>query len=212
MALSGGESRFSMQLENPQYRALYRYTKALSAALGYRDRYTRIHSDRVLALSEKLGFRAGLSERELGLLRIGSTFHDIGKIGIPDHILLKPGQLDRGESDEMKKHSELGANIFLATELEAAEDVARVIRHHHENYDGTGYPDGLAGENIPVCSRIIGIADSYDAMAVTRSYHAARTHGEIVEILTAETGHKHAPDLLRLFLEVVERDRGPSPL
>jgi HD-GYP domain-containing protein (c-di-GMP phosphodiesterase class II) len=200
-----------MQHESPQYRALYRYTKALSTALGYRDRYTRIHSERVLKLSEKLGIRAGLSERELGLLRIAASFHDIGKIGIPDHILLKPGQLDEKESGEMKRHSELGEKIFLATELEAADQVALVIRHHHENFDGTGYPDGLAGETIPVCSRIIGIADSYDAMALTRSYHPARPHGEIVEILTAETGRKHAPDLLRLFLEIVEKDRGSIP-
>ena len=201
-----------MQIESPQYRALYRYTKALSAALGYRDRYTRIHSERVVALSEKIGVRAGLSERELALLRIGATFHDIGKIGIPDHVLLKPGRLDPKESEEMKKHSELGERIFLATELEAADQVALVIRHHHENFDGTGYPDGLAGEAIPVCSRIIGIADSYDAMALTRSYHPARPHGEIVDILTAETGRKHAPDLLRLFLEIVEKDRGSIPL
>lgn len=203
-----------MPFENSQYRALNRYTKALSVALGYRDPYTRIHSERVVAMSEKIGLRVGLSQRELGLLRISATFHDIGKIGIPDHILLKPGNLDPREAEEMKKHSELGASILLATELESSEEVATVIRHHHENFDGTGYPDGLAGERIPVCSRIIGIADSYDAMAVARSYHAARPHREIVEILGSEAGRKHAPDLLRLFLEVVERgnDRGPDTL
>jgi len=196
-----------MQSEAPHFSALHRHTRVLSTALGYRDRYTLHHSGRVLALSVKLGIRAGLSEREVGLLRIAATFHDVGKIGIRDHILQKPGQLDQDESEEMKKHSEMGANIVLATELEAAEDVARVIRHHHENYDGTGYPQGLAGENIPLCSRIIGIADSYDAMAVARSYHTARSHGEVVEILVAETGRKHAPDLLRLFLEIVEKER-----
>jgi HD-GYP domain-containing protein (c-di-GMP phosphodiesterase class II) len=187
-----------------QYRALYRYTKALSVALGYRDRYTRLHSDRVLALSQQIGIRAGLSERELGVLRIGASFHDIGKIGIPDHVLLKPTQLDQTEADEMKKHSELGENIILSTEIHGAEDVARVIRHHHENFDGMGYPDGLAGESIPVCSRIIGIADSYDAMALTRSYHLARSHREIVEIMSGESGRKHDRDLLRLFLEIIE--------
>ena len=193
-----------MQVENPSYQALHRYTKALTVALGYRDPYTGLHSDRVLALSDALGTRAGISGRELGLLRISATFHDVGKIGIPDRILLKPAQLDPTETEEMKKHSELGEFIMIATELEASEDVARTIRHHHENYDGSGYPDGLRGENIPILSRIIGIADSYDAMAVTRSYRTARGHREIVEIMSQESGQKHDPDLLRLFFEIVE--------
>lgn len=209
LATKMSERSPGLPTENPQYLALYRYTKALAVALGYRDPYTRIHSDRVVELSERLGVRAGLSERELGLLRIAATFHDIGKIGIPDYILLKPDRLDLVEAAEMKKHAELGANIFRATELEAAEEVARLIHHHHENFDGTGYPDRLSGEGIPLASRIIGIADSYDAMAVTRAYHTARPHREIVEILLEESGRKHAPDLLRLFLADLDEKGGP---
>lgn len=193
-----------MEFADPRYRVLHRYTRALSVALGYRDPYTRIHSDRVLALASETGVRAGLSARELGVLSIGAVFHDIGKIGIRDSVLLKPGRLDSNESEEMKRRSELGANIIRSTEVDEADEVATVILHHHEAFDGSGYPAGLAGETIPVCSRIIGIADSYDAMALARPYHPALSHEEIIVILRNESGTKHAPELLRLFLEVIE--------
>lgn len=187
-----------------RYDTLYRYTKALSAALLVRDRYTRVHSERVLELSLATGRRAGFTVADLAILQIGAAFHDIGKIGIRDHILLKPGRLDIEESEEMRRHAALGAEIMLATDLDEAVDVARVIRHHHENFDGSGYPDGIAGESIPIASRIIGIADSYDAMALARSYHHGRTHREILAILESERGMKHDPALLRYFLDVVE--------
>jgi HD-GYP domain-containing protein (c-di-GMP phosphodiesterase class II) len=190
--------------EDPVYQALLRYTKALAVALGYRDRLTRLHSERVLGLCEAMGARTGLSSPERGILRIAATFHDVGKIGIPDQILLKPARLDDREVRAMRRHAELGAEIVLATELEGASAVATIVRHHHERFDGGGYPDGLTGEDIPVCSRIIGIADSYDAMAQTRSYHLPRGHAEIMAILGEETGGKHDPDLMRAFSEVIE--------
>jgi len=193
-----------LDLEDPTYLALHRYTKALSVALGYRDLYTRVHSDRVVALSEGIGVRLGLSETELGILKISATFHDIGKIGVPDQILLKPGRLDEAEMAAMQQHSEAGADIVTATELEGARQAALVIRHHHERYDGQGYPDGLAGEAIPLCSRIVGIADSYDAMALPRAYHRSKTHSEIMEILREETGGKHDPKLMPVFCEIIE--------
>ncbi|MGK2856876.1 MAG: HD-GYP domain-containing protein [Thermoanaerobaculia bacterium] len=193
-----------MNLEDPTYIALHRYTKALSVALGYRDLYTRIHSDRVVALSEAVGVRLGLSETELAILKISATFHDIGKIGVPDQILLKPGRLDETETAAMQQHAEVGASIVMATELDGAELAATIIRHHHERYDGTGYPDGLAGEAIPLCSRIVGIADSYDAMSTTRAYHPAKTHAEIMQVLLEETGGKHDPKLIEIFREIIE--------
>lgn len=183
---------------------LHKYTKALSVALGYRDQMTRLHSDRVLALSMQMGLRCGLSSREVNALRIGAAFHDIGKIGIPDHVLLKPGRLDQSEWKCMEGHSEIGQHILMATDLKGAKSAALAIRHHHERFDGQGYPDRLRGERIPLAARIIGIADSYDAMAVTRSYHAARKHDEIMDILHAESGEKHDPDLLQMFVKVVE--------
>ncbi len=196
-----------MEPENNVYESLLRYTKALSAALGYRDLMTRLHSERVCGLSLVMGIRCGIEKQELVALRISSSFHDIGKIGIPDAILLKPGKLDEAEWEVMKQHSEIGANIMLATELDGSRRAAVAIRAHHEHYDGNGYPDGLLGEQIPICARIISIADSYDAMAVTRTYHKAKKHRDILAILRDETGGKHDPQLMSLFLDIIEKSR-----
>jgi len=192
------------ELKDPTYVALYRYTKALAVALGFRDMYTRIHSDRVLALAEALGERVGLSEQEMGALRVGAAFHDIGKIGMPDNILLKPARLSDEELAIMQQHSEIGAQIVLATELDGSKEAALVIRHHHEHWDGSGYPDGLAGEDIPICSRIVGIADSYDAMAIPRPYHDGKTHEMVMEMLDSETGQKHDPELMKVFRDLIK--------
>jgi HD-GYP domain-containing protein (c-di-GMP phosphodiesterase class II) len=200
-----------VNLRDPIYTALEQYTKALSVALGFRDLYTRLHSERVVELACAVGARLGLSERDLGILKIGATFHDIGKIGIPDQILLKPGRLDAPETAAMQRHAALGAEILLAIELEGAAEVARVIRHHHERFDGQGYPDGLAGEDIPLMSRIVGIADSYDAMALARAYHPTRTHGQVLELLREETGRKHDPRLMGVFLEVLAESPFRAP-
>lgn len=207
--------------EDPSYPLLHRYTRALSTALGFRDMETRLHSDRVIVLCDHVAEQCGLSERERSILRIGAAFHDVGKIGVPDQILLKPARLEGAELTTMREHSAIGAAIILATELEAAAQAALIIRHHHEHWDGNGYPDGLAGERIPICSRIIGIADSYDAMAITRPYHRRRTHEEIMEILHKETGKKHDPRLMDIFTAVIERpevraswgaqSEGPAP-
>jgi response regulator RpfG family c-di-GMP phosphodiesterase len=196
-----------MELEKQIFDALLKYTKALSVALGYRDLLTRLHSERVRGLSEQIGEYCGLSNNEINALNIAASFHDIGKIGIPDHILLKPSQLDEAEWVTMKQHSEIGEKIMGSTELEGSQLAALLIRHHHEHYNGMGYPDKLSGEKIPICSRIISIADSYDAMAVTRSYHRARTHLEIMAILHEETGGKHDPELMRVFSEIIESSK-----
>jgi HD-GYP domain-containing protein (c-di-GMP phosphodiesterase class II) len=199
-----------MEQEDPVFNALYTYTKALSVALGYRDLLTRLHSERVQGLSVAIGKALELPNNQIDALKIAASFHDIGKIGIPDHILLKPGQFDEAEWEAMKQHSEIGEKIIAATELEGSQQAALVIRHHHEHYDGQGYPDKLAGKDIPICSRIISIADSYDAMAVTRSYHHARTHPEIMAILQTETGTKHDPELMHIFGKIIESSKYKS--
>ena len=193
-----------MKPDDPIYTALYRYTKALSVALGYRDQLTRLHSERVVKLSVAIGARYGLSEEDMGILRVAASFHDIGKIGIPDHILLKPLPFEPAEWEIMKKHPEIGAEIMAATELEGSQQAALVIRHHHEHFNGHGYPNGLSGEDIPIHSRIISIADGYDAMAETRAYHHSRKHSEVMEILSAETGKKYDPQLMYIFSELIE--------
>ena len=199
-----------MEQEDPVFSALYTYTKALSVALGYRDLLTRLHSERVQGLSVAIGKAHGLSKQQLNALKIASSFHDIGKIGIPDHILLKPAQFDKAEWQVMKTHSEIGEKIMAATELDGSKQAAQAIRNHHEHYDGQGYPDNLAGKDIPICSRIISIADSYDAMAVTRSYHHARTHPEIMAILQEENGKKHDPELMQIFCGIIENSKYKS--
>jgi response regulator RpfG family c-di-GMP phosphodiesterase len=196
-----------MEPEETIFTALYTNTKALSVALGYRDLLTRLHSERVHDLSEAIGVGCGLSKKELGIIKIAAAFHDIGKIGIPDRILLKTSQLDEAEREKIEQYSEIGQRIMAATELEGAQQASVVIRHHHENYNGLGYPDSLAGEGIQICSRIIGIADSFDAMAVTRSYHHAKTRLEIMAILHKETGEKHDPELMRIFCEIIESSK-----
>jgi len=193
-----------MELEGYIFSSLLKYTKALSVALAYRDLLTRLHSERVRGLSKQIGEYYGLSNIELNVLNVASSFHDIGKIGIPDHILLKPAKLDEAEWERMKQHAEIGEEIMLSTDLDGSQPAAVLIRHHHEHYNGMGYPDKLSGEDIPICSRIITIADSYDAMAVTRSYHDARTHSEIMAILHEETGIKHDPELMRVFCKIID--------
>lgn len=193
-----------MRQEDRMFEALFNYTKALSVALGYRDQLTQQHSERVQKLAEMLGEACGLSENELRTLKIAAAFHDIGKIGIPDHILLKPDRFDETELEVMRKHAEIGEKILAATELEDAQQAARTVRHHHERFDGTGYPDRLAGEGIPIYSRIISIADNYDAMAMTRSYHHPKMHQEIMVTMENETGRKHDPKLMQIFSGLIE--------
>ena len=193
-----------MVIPEPLYSAFIRQTKSLSVALGYRDLPTRLHSERVRDLSTAIGERYGLSEEELDILKIGASFHDIGKIGMPDHLLLKPSQFDEDDWEVMRLHAEVGEKILLSTELKGSKQAALVIRHHHEYYDGKGYPEGLSADEIPICSRIISIADSYDAMAETRPYHRAKPHAEIMGILRNETGHKHDPAIMSLFCEIID--------
>jgi HD-GYP domain-containing protein (c-di-GMP phosphodiesterase class II) len=193
-----------MELKNESFNALFTYTKALSVALGYRDELTRLHSARVRDLAAAVGLQCSLNDSELEELKIAASFHDIGKIGIPDNILLKPGSFNDAEWAVMKTHSEIGEKIIAATELEGSQKASKLIRHHHERFDGGGYPDRLAGERIPLCARIITITDSYDAMAMTRKYHTAKSHAEVMEVLRQETGKKHDPELMAIFSEVIE--------
>lgn len=201
-----------MAQEDTTFIALYNYTKALAVALGHRDLLTRLHSDRVYGLAGEIGEVFGLTNENLAILKIAALFHDIGKIGIPDAILLKPSKHDAAEWEKMKEHSEIGENIISALEIKYSSRAAKTVRHHHEYYNGQGYPDKLAGEDIPICSRIISIADSYDAMAVTRTYHRARKHLEIMSILESETGTKHDPDLMLIFCRIIESSKYKAAL
>jgi len=146
---------------------------ALANALDVRDSETGGHSDRVLQYMELLIEEVGADTGSTQMLRRGALLHDIGKIGVPDNILRKPAALSESEWVTMKKHPEFGARIVAG--IPFLEDVARIVRHHHERWDGKGYPDGLAGEDIPLGARIFSVADSFDAMTSDRPYRRAMT-------------------------------------
>lgn len=194
-----------MPCDPTKFVSLQHIAQSLTVALGERDQHTRAHCERVVQLSNELGIHLDFTACELDLLMLGAQFHDIGKIGIPDHILHKPASFDEDEWECMKRHTQIGERIILAISNEKSAEVARTVRHHHEHFDGSGYPDGLSGLQIPVYSRIIALADSYDAIAVTRPYHQARAHTAIMDILSSEVGIKHDPDLLYAFSSVIEK-------
>ena len=185
--------------------AMEQIDHSLSVALGERDPGTREHSERVIELSLALGAHIALTEHELSLLSMGARLHDIGKIGIPDRVLGKPASFEADEWECMKQHPLIGERIIKAIGGDHAEAVAAVVRHHHEHFDGSGYPDGLLGTDIPLLSRIISLADCYDAMAEPRPYHKARSHQTVMDILFSEAGNKHDPDLLHAFSALIEK-------
>jgi HD-GYP domain-containing protein (c-di-GMP phosphodiesterase class II) len=186
-------------------------TAGLSVALDERDRTTRDHCDRVSGLSLELGRRCGLSAREIADLGLASVLHDIGKIGIPDEVLKKPAKFNEAERAIMRTHSVRSERIVLAAGLEQGATVALAVRHHHERFDGHGYPDGLAGEAIPILARIVAIADAYDAMARLRPYGSLRTHPQIMNELRREEGRQHDAYLLSKFYALIEASRFKAP-
>jgi putative nucleotidyltransferase with HDIG domain len=166
-----------------------------------KDRYTQGHCERVAFFSCVLAESAGFNSRSLFWFRIGALLHDIGKIIVPTEVLNKPGKLTEEEWAIMKRHPEAG--LELVAEIDFPGDIAAIIRNHHERWDGTGYPDGLSGENIPFAARILCVADVYDALTTTRSYRPGLTHARAAEIMRSSTG-QFDPQLLETFLAWAE--------
>ena len=165
--------------------------ESLSATVDARDSYTAGHSRRVQQLSLAIGRELGLSQAELDLLGHAALFHDIGKLAIPDSILLKPASLTAEEWALMQRHAEEGARII--DRLGFLQDAVPAIRHHHERFDGTGYPDKLKGEEIPLGARIIHVADALDSMLTTRIYRAARPVNEALTEVKEKAGSQFCP-------------------
>ncbi|HMJ32521.1 MAG TPA: HD-GYP domain-containing protein [Baekduia sp.] len=164
---------------------------SLASLLDLRDGYTGQHSDSVVALCEQVASRMGVVGAELEHLRIGAHLHDLGKIGVPDAILHKPGPLDPTEWSIMREHPVWGARALEA--VPGFRPAARAVRGHHERWDGGGYPDGLAGAAIPVAARIIAVCDAYAAMTSTRPYRPALPATEARERLVSGTGTQFDP-------------------
>ncbi|CAM4095747.1 HD domain-containing protein [Paenibacillus alkaliterrae] len=180
---------------------LQSYFMTLAAALDARDTYTAGHSTRVAGYSLQIGRMGGWSESRLELLHKTALLHDIGKIGVRDAVLLKEGRLTDEEFDQIKLHPVLGENILK--QIEPADAMAELlpgVRSHHERYDGKGYPDGLAGENIPLIGRAIAIADAFDAMTSDRPYRKGMTYERALAILEEGKGTQWDPKLTALFI------------
>jgi HD-GYP domain-containing protein (c-di-GMP phosphodiesterase class II) len=173
----------------------------LAGTLGLRDGHTGEHSDRVVGLSDRIGERLGLGRRELRDLSYAARLHDIGKVGVPDLVLHKPGPLDDEERELIKGHSVWGAD--LVGRIPGLEDVARIVRHHHERYDGEGYPDRLVGRDIPLASRILTVADAYVAMTEDRPYRRARPRFEVDHEFRDCAGKQFDPYVVHALREVV---------
>ncbi|MFZ5650339.1 MAG: diguanylate cyclase domain-containing protein, partial [Bacillota bacterium] len=175
--------------------------QALAVALEAKDTYTRGHSVRVARLAKACARVLGLSDEEQEQLYLAALLHDIGKIGVPESILLKPGRLDPAEWEELKSHPVVGARILEPARFPAAAVAA--VRHHHEDYGGGGYPGGLTGEEIPLLARVIRVADAYDAMTSDRPYRRGLPAGEAIEELHREAGRQFDPRVVEAFLRIL---------
>ena len=173
---------------------------ALSKAVDARDTYTAGHSERVTQISLKIGQALALSPEQLNLIEIAALFHDVGKIGIPDQVLNKPGKLTDEEFNQIKEHPSIGVNILKT--IEFLDKTLPMILHHHEKYDGSGYPFGISRETIPLESRIICVADSYDAMTSDRPYRKGLPHSVAVDELIKFKGIQFDPIIVEAFLKI----------
>jgi len=174
----------------------------ISRLLDERDHYTAVHSTEVAELSVQIAQEMGLSERDLERVDIAARVHDIGKVAVPDAILLKPGPLDEEEWKTMKRHPEISADLIESLEIYAP--VAHAVRHEHERWDGSGYPDGLKGEEIPLLSRVIAAADIFNALTTDRPYRKAYEHSEAVHLVQDMRGADLDPQVADALIRVIK--------
>ena len=178
--------------------------QTLRYTVEVKDPYTRGHSDRVSEFSVLIGKHLGLPEEQINTLKIGGLFHDIGKIGVPDSILLKESRLTDDEYSQIKNHPTIGSHILSTATI--FQDIIPIVKHHHERYDGKGYPSKLSGENIPYLARIVAIADTFDAMTSKRPYRDALPIEKVKEEFIKGMGTQFDPSLADLFLKLLENN------
>jgi diguanylate cyclase (GGDEF)-like protein len=182
-------------------RDLFNSIRTLTMVINAKDRYTYGHSERTMLFAQKLGEKVGLVPENIRELCYSSLLHDIGKIEVPREILNKPGKLNNAEWRILKQHPQWGADMIRP--LQSLKNTVEIVLHHHENYDGSGYPSGLKGEEIPLGSRILRIADSYDAITSDRPYKKAMTREQAVEELRKLAGQHYDPSLITEFISMV---------
>ncbi len=178
--------------------------ESLSATVDARDSYTAGHSRRVQQLALAIGRELDLSQAELDILGQAALFHDIGKLAVPDSVLLKPARLNEREWELMRRHSDEGARII--ERLGFLADAVPAIRHHHEHFDGSGYPDGIDGDEIPLGARIIHVADALDSMLTTRTYRSSRQLGDALGELQTRSGEQFCPRCIAALERILPSD------
>lgn len=194
----------TLRLQQEQNETLMGTKIALVSLIELKDSYTEGHSIRVRDFATRFAVYLNLVKRDIEEIALAAELHDIGKIGIPDSILKKPDKLSEKEFAEIKKHPALGANSIKS--LKGFENIAKIVRHHHEKFQGTGYPDGISSMEIPVGSRIINIVDAYDAMLHGRAYRNAFSKAEVLKIIKQEAGSQFDPVMVNRFLKFIEKE------
>lgn len=189
-------------LSNQRSQTLFSAIKSLAAAIDAKSDYTATHSGRVVGLCASAAKTMRLSETDTATLELAAQIHDVGNIGTPDEALNKPGALSDVEWVDILRHPDVGSSMIA--HVPALSHIASIIRHHHERYDGNGYPDGLKAEAIPLLSRIISVADAYEAMTADRPYRLAKTHQEAIRELRINSGKQFDPSVLEHFIAAVD--------
>ncbi len=190
--------KINKELENSYLESI----ETLRYTVEAKDTYTRGHSDRVSEIAVLIGKKVNLPDDQIRLLQIGGLFHDIGKIGVPDSILLKDSKLTDVEYSEIKNHPSIGVHILSTATI--FKDIIPIIKHHHERYDGHGYPSQLKGTNIPYLARITTIADSFDAMSSKRTYRDSLPLETVIAEFERCKGTQFDPELTDLFLDILK--------
>jgi putative two-component system response regulator len=190
--------RTSRELEGAQFEMLAR----LASAAEFHDDETGQHTRRVGELAALVARRLGLSDAQVELLRLAAPLHDVGKIAIPDAVLGKRGKLTAAEFAQMQTHTTIGAQMLTGSTFALLVMAESIALTHHERWDGSGYPHGLAGEEIPMVGRIVAVADVFDALTHSRPYKAAWTTGDALAEMSIQSGRQFDPQVLDVFLEV----------
>ena len=187
----------------------FKLEKILQHILKARDSYTQGHCQRVVTLAEAIGLQFKLDDHGMDVLSLAAGFHDIGKIGIPDNILLKSGNLSEQEYEDIKQHPVIGANMLRSIGNPLMDEVAECVLHHHEHWDGQGYPDRLAGEAIPIISRIVSVVDAFDAMTTTRSYRQSVGKSAAIGKIKSLRGKQFYPAAVDSLIEICQQSDSP---
>lgn len=185
-------------IDNEKHLILASITSLVSA-LEARDPYTKGHSEEVAAILAEMAKINGFSKQQISLITIGGKLHDIGKIGVKDSILLKPGKLTIEEFEQIKQHPTIGANILLP--IDSLKDIVDIVLYHHERFDGKGYPSGIKGTEIPLLARMTSVADTYSALVTNRPYRKGMSINKAIKIIREVTGTQLCPECVKIFMK-----------